>query len=235
MKLTKTMMTFAHGTLVVYKKVPYLVGDLQPFPLKLILYKFGGGTKKVKPCPEITPVEEVAGKTFNNMEEVPMEIIERYLFQCMTLVGGEPSFKNVLLDSGDFLTKKIRIRPMGKLSRKFVRVMKEEFCELTFGKNPFRGVPLVITTSFPSPDRGYCQKYDKKLNKANGMILIYSSGEPPPYRKSADTKAGKYISYKNCWIIQAPNIGNMDRIQKQIVLGLCAIGCDVGEKLHLPN
>lgn len=235
MQLTKTMMTYPQGTLVVYQKMPYLVKNLQPFPLKLVLSKYGGGIKKVKPCPEITPVDEVAGTTFASMEEVPVEIIERYLAECITLVGGGPTLKSVLLDSGDFLTQKIRIRPMGKLSKKFLGVLKEEFCELNFGRNPFVGIPLIITTSLPSPDRGYLQKYNKKLAKANGMVIIYSSGEGPPYRKTADPRSGKYIEYPNSWIIQTTNIGGMERIQKQIILGMCAVNGNIRKKLLIPD
>ncbi len=235
MVLSKTMMTYPQGTLVTYQNLPYLIENLQPFPLKLVLTRYGGGVKKVKPCPEITPVPEVAGTTFASMEEVPIEIIEKYIAECITLVGGNLTLKSVLLDSGDFLTQKIRIRPMGKLSKRFFGVLKEEFCELSFGKNPFVGIPLIITTSFPSPDRGYLQKYAKRINKASGAIIIYASGDPPPYRKTAEPRSGKYIKHENTWIIQTTNIGGMERIQKQIILGMCAVDGNIKKKLLIPD
>lgn len=248
MGLTKTMMTYSQGELVLYDNLPYLVIDYDPMSMRLVMAKVGGGRKKVPPK-RVMPIEGLAA-TYSSIEDVPFEILKTFYPGLIRLVGSGWQAKQTLLNKTDFSARDVYLRPVGKSAENFFGLLETEFEDVHFikrtklGGGTLRGgaktiisTHLVVTYDRPSPNAGYIKK---KINDfmANPSIIIYACDKAPPPGYTAHIDVGELLSrvkFRRCWIIQVRNIAEMTREEKSIIVGLAGVLGKVRKTLDVPR
>lgn len=242
--LTKTIMTYKTGELVLYQERPYLVKNLQPKPLKMVLIKLEGGTKKVKPA-LLTPVPEVAGIIFSSVDDIPDNLISSYCPDMMIVIGSGGVKQWISLKEVDMSLEKVRIRPIGKQSRRLLGEIKSQYQEEVKFPSYYspasipsvikkEWVPLVVCNSKPSSKKGYLKKYKQMLQKAKFCIVVFKTMEETPEGTTADVEMCNGIDWEGCWMFQIQSWDDMPEVFSRIIIGLSKVQ-SLEKKLEVPS
>lgn len=239
MGLTKTMMTYSQGELVLYQNLPYLVTDYDPISMRLVMAKVGGGRKKVPPK-RVKPIEGLAA-TYTTIEEVPFEILKTFYPDLIRLVGSGWQTRQTLINKTDFSARDIYLKPVGKSAGNLFDLLETEYEDVHFIKRPkLKKTPvtqLVVTYDRPSPNAGYLKKKANDFT-SNPSIIIYACDSLPPQGYTAHIDVGELLSrvmFRRCWIIQVKNIAEMTREEKSLIVGLAGIFGKVRKTLDIPR
>jgi len=235
MGLTKTMMTYNPGELVLYDDLPYLVKNLQPKPLRLVLTKIGGGGKRVDPR-YVTSVPDVGRKIFKSVEDIPYGVIRKYLPDYVTFVGSRETTKKVFLERTDLSAAKICLKPLGNSSETFVNKLAAKYKDLVFSKNPLSRVrvPIVVTLTKPSPKKGYIQKHLDTFKKSPISIIVYVCNFEVEPGFTADPEAGSLLEFEGGWIFQVKSLDDVPEDVEKMILGL-TLSRVAKKKLEIPK
>lgn len=229
---TKTLMSYRTGELVLYDGKPYLVEDLQVEPLRVVLGKIEGGTKRVKPS-FLTQVPQAEGLIFSSIDEIPHEILRPYYPSLITIVGSHS--KRVILEEADFSMVDAYIKPLGERAKKLVGEIKKQYPEINFKKGLLKKkIPIVVCKSKPSGKLGILTKYRNSIEKAGSAILIYQSDQECPDGFSANQKLCDKVSLSGCYFFQVRDLNDVPALVTSMILGL-ASSHPPKRILHIPN
>lgn len=236
MGLTKTMMTYSKGDLVLYKNIPYLVDNYDANTMRLVMKKIEGGTKRVRPS-LVQPVEPVRGTKFQSVTGIPLEILRSFLPGLVTLVGASWKTKLIIPNPTELSGKEIDFKPIGKSALNLFNDLQNEYEDLKFSKNKLKSrVLLLVVYDRPNITQGHLKSNLKEFTSVPSIIVCVT-GQDPPEGFSAHIDAGeKLVGFRKSWIIQTnKSLSDLTREQKSLIVGLGLARGRVGKKLDVPR
>lgn len=218
---TKTFMSYQSGELVMYDGKPYLVKDIQLEPLKVILSKIEGGTKKVQPS-SLSPVPGAEGVKFSSIDEIPDQLLRLYYPTLTTIIGSQGMNRRVILEGIDFSATGVRIKPMGEGAKKLARELATDHPEISLKTKFFNKekIPLVVCKSKPSGKLGILKKYRDIIETAEISIMVFQSEEDCPEGFTANRKLCEKVSLDGCYFFQVEDLDEIPSLIKSTILGL---------------
>ena len=236
MGLTKTMMTYSKGELVLYNNIPYLVENYDAETMRLVMKKIEGGTKRVRPS-LVRPVEPVRGTKFQNVSDIPLDVLRSFLPSLITLVGAGWKTKLIIPNKTELSDKEIDFKPIGKSALNLYNDLKAEYVDLNFSRSKLKSrVLLLVVYDVPTITQGHLKKHHKEF-MTTPSVIVCIRGLDPPEGFSAHIDIGeKLVGFSKSWIIQTnKSLSDLTREQKSLIVGVGLARGRVGKKLDVPR
>lgn len=236
MGLTKTIMTYSQGDLVLYGGIPYLVENYDANTMRLVMKKIEGGTKRVRPS-LVQPVEPVRGTKFQNVTDIPLGVLRSFLPSLITLVGAGWNTKLIIPNQTELSGKEINFKPIGKSALNLFNDLQNEYEDLGFSKSKLKSrVLLLVVYDKPKLSQDHIKSHLKEF-MTTPSVIVCVKGQDPPEGFSAHIDIGEFLTgFRKSWIIQTnKSLSDLTRDQKSLIVGLGLARGRVGKKLDVPR
>lgn len=239
--LSVVITSFEPGELVEYtsegEKFPkvYLVKDVIPYPLRLVLQKFNGGTKRVD-AQKVKHVEDCFRKIFKGPDEVPTALLLKYYPRMLHIVGTERSFRIFPCVVSGFHVYDIKFHCIGEFSKYFLDKIVASYPDLRILNTSKSNVALILSHMKPIPGEGVFLNEKKSIDKALAakklILIVYVNTlqfTPDGWASQRDSlsrlsprEEGTF--FPDTYIIEIPDLfGSLPKDKTALILSLGAL------------